>query len=128
MESLPGGCLRRRSQRVAVALLGFALVYTSASGAQPAPEPRPTSPSARPTSPAARPTSPSARPTSPTPRPTSSDAARADVAAPAELNVRDQSEQANIFVDDELVGTGSFQGKVAPGRHRLRVVRPGYQT
>jgi hypothetical protein len=130
MEYLLGGCLRQRCQRVAVALLAFVLVHTSASAAQPAPEPPVTgaAPTPRPTAPASRPTSPAA-PTTPAPAPTAaSSEPRAEVLAPAELNVRDQSEQANIFVDDELVGTGTFQGKVAPGRHRLRVVRPGYQT
>jgi hypothetical protein len=47
---------------------------------------------------------------------------------PAELNVREQSEQASIYVDDELVGSGTFRGKVSPGRHRLRVTHPGFQS
>jgi PEGA domain-containing protein len=62
------------------------------------------------------------------PSPAASPTPSAPSEQPGELNVREQSEQASIYVDDELVGTGTFRGKVAPGRHRLRVTQPGFQS
>jgi hypothetical protein len=65
----------------------------------------------------------SAGPAQPAPAP-----AQGAAELPAELNVREQAEQASIYVDDELVGSGTFRGKVSPGRHRLRVTHPGFQS
>jgi hypothetical protein len=76
-----------------------------------------------PTNPApVTPTPPSAEP-APAPAPSASPAA-----AMGELNVRTSDEQGTLFIDGREVGQGSFRGAIPPGRHQLRVTRPGYET
>lgn len=46
----------------------------------------------------------------------------------AQLRIDVEGERGEIFIDDESVGHGRFNGAVRPGRHRLRVTREGHDT
>jgi PEGA domain-containing protein len=107
MPSISSGVFAPGSLRRAHRLVSGALILASLWARTSSAQERPAAP-------------PSAAP-APAPAPRSNE-------LPAELNVREQEEQASIYVDDELVGTGTFRGKVSSGRHRLRVTHPGFQS
>ena len=89
----------------------------------------PTPPAPAPTAPAPTP-APVRRPTSPPPRrarPQPRAAARAAPASPGRLFIN-SSPWGQVYVDGELIGyTPRADIQVAPGPHRLRVVRDGFQ-
>jgi hypothetical protein len=46
----------------------------------------------------------------------------------AQLRVEIEGERGEIFIDGESVGHGKYAGKIAAGRHELRVVREGHDS
>jgi hypothetical protein len=48
-------------------------------------------------------------------------------AAPGQVRVSAGDPDASIYIDDQFLAKGTYEGELPSGRHQLRVERPGYQ-